>query len=310
MSGKTVSARTIGICMILLLAWGCNLPGSEASATGTSSPALIFPPLDDPTPTSTPAAATITETVTVIPSVPTFKAAVIVDTTSELVTREQAHSLVSDANAIFLALTGFGFEMVDFVEDGAGGSTTDMANRYIQSYASVFPNGVIIFSYGDNEDARLLGGYGYAIPGAAGFHNTFVSPVTGDGQVYVAVVHFSHKYAACGYGGLETVQGSASFDGECRNQPGIACVEHNGYSMCSNAVDNLYASTPTHFVASTIIHEVLHPFSPGGNQDHYATPQCNAVMGWPENHFDLAEAEYYNGMCPFVYQNFIQSYQP
>jgi hypothetical protein len=304
------SPRVLLVCSFLVIALACNLPDVGLSATATPSFIIDFPPtgaatasaaaLHTPTATHTPAATAPVQ----------FKVAVIVDTASEPVTREQAESLVNDASANFLALTGYGIEMVDFVEDGAGGTTTDMANRYIQSYASVFPHGVIIFSYGDDGRAKLYGGYGYAVPGAAGFHNNFVSPATGDGYVYVAVVHFSHKYAACGYGGLDSVQSSVSIDGECRNQPGVACVQHNGYSMCSDALDNLYASTPTYFAASSIIHELLHPFSPGGNQDHYATPECIARMGWPEGWFVLEQAEQYNGLCPFVYGNFKSSYQP
>lgn len=308
MFNMSTSSRMILFITSLMLVLACNAPGS---VTPTPLPpiTLLFVTIA-PVETDTPAPVPLTETPTGLAPIANFKVAVIVDTLSEPVTEVQAQNLVADADPMFRALTGFGFEMVDFIEDGAGGTTTDMVNRYIQSYASVFPHGVIVFSYGDNGDAKLYGGYGYAVPGAAGFHNTFVSPATGDGHVYVAVVHFSHKYAACGYGGLDTVQSAVSIDGECRNQPDVACVEHNGYSKCADAVDDLYSSTPTYFAASSIIHEFLHPFSPGGNEDHYATPQCNAVMGWPEGNFVFEESQYYNGLCPFVYQNFINSYQP
>ena len=284
--------RLILVCLALT---SCNLPGS------TTLPAPAIPSVTEaPAPAASVAPAARAY----------FTAGIVVDTTSEPVTSQQAQSLVGDANAIFLPLTGFGFQMSDFVEDGEGGTTTDMANRYIQSHLAALPNGIIIFSFGDRGDAKLYGGYGYAVEAPAGFHNTFVSPATGDGHIYVAVAHFSHKYAACGYNGQETVQSSVSVDGECRNQPGTACVQHNGYSMCENAVGNLYASTTTYFNATTIIHEFLHPFSPGGNQDHYATPECNQHMGYPAGFFDFQKAEYYNGLCPFVYDNFINSYQP
>ncbi|HEY2979763.1 MAG TPA: hypothetical protein VGJ22_01165 [Anaerolineales bacterium] len=298
--------RTAVLCLILAVALACNMPGT-AEATQTQVPGLTFLPATEvATQTDTPPAPSASPEAAVLK----FKVAVIVDTLSEPVTRAQAQSLVDDADRIFESLTGFGIELVDYVEDGAGGTTSDMATRYIQSYASVFPNGVIIFSYGDNGDAKLYGGYSYSLPGVAGFHNTFVSPATGDGQVYVAVVHFSHKYAACGYNGLDVLQSAVSVYGECRNQPGTACVQHNGYSMCENAVADLYASTPTYFAATTIIHEILHAFSPGGNDDHYATPQCNATMGWAPEYFVFEESQLYNGLYPFVYQNFIYSYQP
>ncbi|MGH8247211.1 MAG: hypothetical protein ACREUU_12370, partial [Gammaproteobacteria bacterium] len=169
---KQTRFRTVSFLIAWILVSGCNLPGS---VTPTPSPLITFPPATDvAVETETPANVPATETPAGPAPIANFKAAVIVDTLSEPVTLEEAQSLMADANSIFLALTGFGFEMVDFVEDGAGGTTTDMANRYIQSYASVFPHGVIIFSYGDSGDAKLFGGYGYAVPGAAGFHNTFV----------------------------------------------------------------------------------------------------------------------------------------
>ena len=59
-----------------------------------------------------------------------------------------------------------------------------------------------------------------------------------------------------------------------------------------------------------IVHGLLHNFGPGGDQDHYATPECNARMGYPAAFFDLQESEYYNGLCPFVYEDFTKSYHP
>ncbi len=108
----------------------------------------------------------------------------------------------------------------------------------------------------------------------------------------------------------DAVQSTKAIGGECNNKPGTACVQKDGYSMCANAVGNLYTSTPTHFVSSTVIHEFLHSFSPGGDKDNYATPECNARMGYPSSFFDLQESEYYNGICPFVYDDFAASYQP
>jgi len=134
--------------------------------------------------------------------------------------------------------------------------------------------------------------------------------VVGNASLYIGVVDYSHRFAGCGYGDADTVQSAVSIGGECRNQPGTECVERNGYSMCSTAVDDLYASSPTYFAASTIIHEILHSFSPGGVTDHYGTPECNARMGWPAGRFDPIEADLFNNMCPFVYDEFTGSYQP
>ena len=239
-----------------------------------------------------------------------FTVAVIVDQQSEPVSRPQAEQLMDEAGRFLQQLTSINLVMIDFVEEGAGGSVNDLASRYVSSHPDALPNGLVIFSYGDGGQAKVSGGYGYALPGPAGYRNGFVSPITGEGQIYVAVVHFNHKYAPCGYGDADTVQSATSLGGECRNQPGTACLEHNGYSICSDSLPHLYASTPTYFAASTIIHQLMHPFSPGGDGDHYSTPECNARMGYPEQFYDLQEAQYHNDLCPYVYEEFVKSYRP
>jgi hypothetical protein len=200
--------------------------------------------------------------------------------------------------------------MIDFLEDGRGGTTADMAGRYISTRSAALPDGIVIFSFGDQGQAKTSGGYGYSLAVQGGFKNPFISPSGSDSQMYVGVVHFGHKYMACGYGNSDAVQSPASLPGECGGQAGIACVSKNGYSMCASAVGNLYTSTPTHFASSMIIHSLLHNFGPGGDQDHYATPECNARMGYPAAFFDLQESQYYNGLCPFVYEDFTKSYRP
>ena len=71
------------------------------------------------------------------------------------------------------------------------------------------------------------------------------------------------------------------------------------------------------FGSSVIIHETMHSFGYEGNMDHYGTDTCDTYMasstsGRPYNPdtWDLAEFQYYNGMCPYVYDNFVSAYQP
>jgi hypothetical protein len=241
-----------------------------------------------------------------------FNVVVIVDTTSEPVTRDQAQSLVSDASNILFGLTPIGVYMTDFREDNNGGAITEIVSRYVSSVSdpSLLPNGIIIFSYGDNDFAKQRGGYAITVQGPAGFRNEFNSPIVGSDKLYVGVVHFSHRFAECGYGGTDTIQSAVSIGGECRNQPGIACTMFNGYSMCSTEVNHLYASTPTYFGATTIVHEIMHSFGPNGDYDHFGTVECNRAMGWPDDYFEPALGAVYNQMCPFVYENFTASYQP
>ncbi len=304
-------SKPLILWLAFILVMACSLP--SVTTGPTSMPLPVSVTVTAPVEIAPALTATLEPfiTPTIAPIIKAyFTVAVIVDTTSEPVRREQAQNLINDANKVFPILTSFGFALTDFTEDGLGGGTNDMVNRYVQSHASLLPNGIVVYSFGDGGQAKLYGGYSYTVPGPAGYRNAFVSPAAGGDKIYVAVIHFSHKYAACGYGGADVPQSSVSVDGECRNRPGTACVQRNGYSMCASAVGNLYASTPTYFAASTIIHEFLHPFSAGGEKDHYATPECNAHMGYPQGFFDLQEAEYYNGICPFVYDNFENSYQP
>ena len=239
-----------------------------------------------------------------------FKVAVITDTLSEPVRREQAQVILEESTKLIQPFVPVRLEMVDFIEDGSGGTTRDIAGRYLSSPQSAGQNGILIFSFGDGGQAKLQDGFGFTLPGPAGYRNAFVSSSSVADQIYVAVVPYGLKYMPCGYGGSNALQSTTALDGECRNQTGTACVQQNGYSMCSNAVGNLYMSTPGHFVSSMIIHAFLHLFSPGGDKDNYATPECNARMGYPNGFFDLQESQYYNGICPFVYNDFLASYKP
>jgi hypothetical protein len=307
---KTLIVASIGLSII-----ACGSSGLASSYTATApAPLISFPTATSsqttPAVNDTPGPAAINSTPENTNTKVTFKVAVIVDTLSEPVTREQAQNIIDEAGKLVQPFAPVGFAMTDFVEDGGGGATKDMANRYLATHNGTPANGILVFSFGDGGQAKLHDGYGYALPAPAGFRNAFASPVGGANQVYIAVVHFGSRYMACGYGGADAVKSTTSIGGECRNKPGTACVQNNGYSMCANAVRDLYATPPTHFVSSTVVHEFLHSFSPGGDKDNYATPECNARMGYPASFYDMQESEYYNGICPFVYDDFSGSYKP
>jgi hypothetical protein len=315
--------RKSNLMALALVAAGlaCNFPGSETSTpeAATTPEASITATSEMPTELPT----------TVITSIPTessvevagvFRWAVIVDLDSEPVSREEAQELVEQASAISMELTGFAYEMVDFIERPSPNLVIDLANNYVAEHGDNLPHGIIIFSYGDYDTARTYGGYADMVQAPAGYRNEFAAPKGGDNRIYVSVQHWSHRYAACGYGDstVETPVQDTSLNGECRNQDGVACVENNGYSMCSTAVDNLYASSRTYFASTVIIHEIMHLFGENGNYDHSSTQQCDDMMASGiserpyslEGPFDLAEAQYYNGICPYTYDNFVNGYQP
>lgn len=295
---------------ILILALAGTLACIAGSAAPTPAP-LPSPPVTDPAPTQSLSPATAPEAEDI------FTLAVLVDLTSEPVTREQAHTLVDEASRILFGLTGFKLEMIDFQEFSSGEATAGIVREYLKSVPAVIPNGIVLFSFGDDGRAKLYGGYAYTLPGPTGYVNQFVSPYAHENDMYVGVIHFSHRFARCGYGDSETPVSDVSIDGECRNQPGTACVEKFGYSMCSNLVDDLYASTPTYMASSSFVHEIMHPFGPSGNQDHYWTPECTAAMRsgislrpYQADSFNLEESAFYTNMCPFVFDNFVNSYGP
>lgn len=302
---------------ILILVLALTLACTFGSTAPTQAPPLS-PPTPDPAPTVViPPTAAILPATSAPEAARIFTLAVLVDLASEPVTREQAQTLVDEASEILFGLIGFKLAMIDFRGFSSGGATSAIIQEYLNSAPAIIPNGMILFSFGDNGTAKLYGGYAYTLPGPAGYVNQFVSPYAHENDLYVGVVHFSHRYARCGYGDSETPVSNVSIDGECRNQPGTACVEKFGYSMCSNSVDDLYASTPTYMASSSSVHEIMHPFGPNRTQDHYFTPECTAAMQsgisvrpYQADSFDKAEADFYINMCPFVFDNFVNSYRP
>jgi hypothetical protein len=288
----------------LIFMTGCNMPVATAA-----TPMLALPPAESQTP-AVPASETQ------LPIQGVFTVAVLVDLDSEAVTETQAQAIVDEASAILFRLTGFVLEMVDFREVRNAAGTSAMVGDYINSSPAVIPNGILLFSFGDDNAAKTYGGYSfsYVVPDHA---NAFQAPDAPAGSVYVNVVHYGHRFARCGYGDSDTPVSDVSIDGECFNQPGTACLEKDGYQMCSTAVDHLYASTPTYMASSTLVHEIMHPFGPNGNLDHYHTDECTSRMAsgtsqrpYHPEPFDRVESDSYVNMCPFVFDIFVNSYQP
>lgn len=239
-----------------------------------------------------------------------FKVAVIVDTTSDPVSREQAEAVLALADLKLLELTGYGLELVGFLEDATGASVENLVRAYMSKHGSSLPNGILIFSVGDEDRARIHRAYAQQILAHGEFRNAFVSPYLGDRYMYVAVLQFNYLYAACGYAGTDTIQGPVSSHGECRGVDGEVCVAWNQEQVCESALPLLAGHTPIDLAAGPVIHEFMHAFSDRGPDDHYGTEACQEAMGWPPDHFDLEESEHYNDMCPYVYDNFASSYSP
>ncbi len=306
--------RVTALTSMLLIAAACGTGLPSATELPPVPLTQVQPTLpaeaNQPSPPASASAPVETPTAPAAPGEPVFTVGVLVDTRTQQVSRDQAQALINEAGLHLRPLAPVIMVMTDFVEDGGGGSTTEILQRYMIAHASALPNGMVIFSFGDGEQAKRTGGYAYSAPAPGGYRNSFASPIAGDAQIYVAVIDYSFKYMACGYAGSDAVKSATALDGECGNQPGTACVQQNGYSMCASAVGHLYMSTPTYFAASWIIHELLQPFAPNGAKDDYSTPECTSRMGYPAGFRDLQESQYHNDLCPFVYEDFLKSYRP
>lgn len=287
---------------LFLAGWACAAPvPSPAPATRTAI-------VEVPSVTTLPTGDTTAEATGAPPS---FTLSILVDLNSEPVPADGLATALEEASGLLFERTGFVYEVLEIGEGRPAASIEAWVREYLAGKAPPIPDGVVVFSYGDDGLARSRGGYSFGVPGPAGFVNPFVSPLSGGGSVYVAVLHWSHRYGACGYDEAGNLVSDVSIDGQCRNQPGTACTTHNGYSMCADAVGDAYASTPTYFVAANFTHEFLHPFGLNGNYDHYGTEQCRAAMGWgAEWVFSLADAEYWLGQCPYLFDSFRSSYRP
>lgn len=238
-----------------------------------------------------------------------FRVAVIVDTATDPVSREQVEAVLAIANDRLFDLTGFGIQLVGFAEDGSGAPIASLVENYMRDETSL-PNGILVFSVGDDDRARNNRAYAQQVPAPDGFRNAFVSPYLGDTYMYVAVLQFNYRYAACGYAGTDTIQSAVSSHGECRGFDGVPCVGWNGTQVCESALEFLEGHTPIDLAAGPVIHEFMHAFGDRGAEDHYTSDACKTAMGRPPDHYDLEEAEYYSDFCPDVYAVFADSYKP
>jgi hypothetical protein len=312
-----MNKKTIFLILVVFLSIACNIgvpSPTQVAVPEPSTQTIVSAPLEIATSTRViPASTSTPEPLGV------FTLAVLVDTTSEPVTREQAQTLVNESSQILHGLTGFVFKMVDFQEIDTGGASRDMVQSYLSVPPAIIPNGIILFSFGDNGDAKRYGGYAYTYIGPEGFRNQFVAPGAIERDLYVGVIHFGHRYAQCGYGDSETPISDVSIGGECRGQTDIACAQKYDYQICSDTVEHLYSSTPTYFSSSTFVHEIMHPFGKLLNKDHYGTAECADVMQsgisnrpYHDDPFDrtLGEFQSYAGICPYVFDSFVNSHTP
>lgn len=205
------------------------------------------------------------------------------------------------ANDILFQKTGERMSQLDVVTLGPGSPLTQAVD-YVNAHAASPPDGILAFA--DDFTAITYGGYSQTFALPAGHVNRFPSPVVGAYRGYLAVVHFFHLYARCGYDSAGNRVSNRSTGGECRNRTGLTCVSNGRYWMCPDAVDDLYADAD-YFTGCSVVHEFMHPFGTDGNFDHYGTTQCMSRTGMSQaDAQNVALFQQNCGMCPDLYGKF------
>jgi hypothetical protein len=228
-----------------------------------------------------------------------FQVAVLLNA-SQSPSDEDVRRVLARADDILFRKTGERMKQTD-LRTVAPGDPLSRAQAYVQEQSTP-PDGVLFFS--DDATASRFGGYSVTFPLPAPHANRYPSPVKSRNSAYLAVVHYAHKYGRCGYDDAGNRIGQTSSGGECRGRDGVVCVDNGRYWICPGTESDPSAE-PDYFVASTIVHEFLHPFGSDGNGDHYGTPQCMARTGMSQSDaFDRVLSQQSCGMCPDLFTRF------
>ena len=205
------------------------------------------------------------------------------------------------ANDILQRRTGARMRLVDMREAGLG-SPRGRAEEYLASRSSDLPDGILVWA--EDDTAVAFGGYSTQIAQPPPYANRYPG-AGGDNRVYLAAIHWDHKYGRCGYDTTGQIRiGDRSANGECRDQSGLLCVNNGRFWECPDVAQDLYAQ-PDIFPASSIVHEFLHPFGSGGNNDHYSTAACRARLGMSAAaSADRRLSQEHCAMCPDLFLNF------
>lgn len=239
-----------------------------------------------------------------------FDVAVLVDADGRQPAREEIERAFAKADAKLRQKTGEGINLTEVAfAVPRGPSVTTMATTFLAARAARPPEGLLLLL--NDATSTSFGGYSVTVQPPFPFVNQFPSPVqsVGAGRVYVAVMHFDHFYARCGYDGQQRRVSDVSFGGECRGRNGLPCVLKPGgeYWTCPDVLEDAYSDWD-YYKGCTIVHELIHPFGTEGNLDHYGTPQCIARGGVTQAQAgDTRMAQDNCVMCPDLYPRFKRS---
>ena len=214
---------------------------------------------------------------------------------------DTAESVLALATDLLFERTGARLRIVDR-RNVPPDSATNVTRGYLDGWTGEQPDGVLIWSM--EELATTHGGFSTTLARPAPFLNRYPG-AGGAGRVHIAAVHFDHMYARCGYDtrGVDRIS-DRSANGECRNTSGLLCANNGRYWQCPNTLSERYAQ-PFMFTASSVVHELIHPYGQAGNDDHYATPTCRGRTGMSaQAALDNQLSQWHCVMCPDLFLRF------
>lgn len=251
---------------------------------------------------------------------------VVVDTNSYDVTEAEINEMVNWANDMLCEKTGVRVALHGVIwDDSWEGHVTEIDNYYHAFAGERLDPHLVVVLHAD-EGSRAYGGYASQSSdlSAHGYCNSFVSPLPGYGSnlIYGAVIDWDHRFSACGYdnslyleyGVWDWVSDVSLDDGSCRGVPEVPCVFNDtvGYYVCeTEESDHPFLSSPKAYAGKVAIHELLHRFGLNGNDDHFATPTCDDMMGGTDYRlpWDRVRDAGWLSMCPAVWDEFADSYE-
>ncbi len=252
---------------------------------------------------------------------------VIVDTDTVSISEADIHAFVQESDQLLRTRTaGIGFRLryIYFASfrslDPAARSSEEVnptqvpielySGRTAPEYAVMFHDNVLAGTYGGYATSSSLGG---------AYCNRYRDiNRTGRSTLFSTVMHWSHMYNACGYDRTDPIHPvrtrNVSANGECRNRAGVPCVYNStlDHFVCSDMLPtDLYARAKTTFVATTMIHEIMHHFGFRITLDHFGTAECverTAGTSHAGTYSPYPPEQTYFGQCPDLYSNFVAAF--
>ncbi len=249
---------------------------------------------------------------------------IIVDTDQNTISESEIWKFLSDASKLMRLRTGsVGFRLRHIyyhsfrtISPALRFQNEDRTNHFYESfYRDRTPPEFLLLLHA-NKKAALSGAYTYGYPMSRPYCNRYRSAAFVSGNtrhLFASLVHWDHFYNACGYDHTDPLRlvrtRTTSAGGECRNERGTPCTYSYtlDHFVCSPMDSyDLYGRSKRAFIATAMVHEIMHHFGREGDLDHFATLNCDARMGstaYRSDYTAYQQWQKYYGQCPDLYTN-------